>query len=102
MLELNFLFKTYFLIVWGLFFGLIYIITLLIKKKSKEISLYDFITVLTLSISVIIGFRLIYNIFINSYLKNTNLDMDNIYIVIGGITVIWNSIRNILKKLYLL
>lgn len=93
------LFKTYFLIFWGLVWGLIYIIWLLSSKRNDDINSLDFGAVLFSAISIIGGFKLIWLTLNASIKMGSNFDTDKIYTAYGGICVIWISIRAIYMKL---
>ncbi len=94
-MKLDFLFKTYFIIAWAIFFGVIYLIVLWAQGRGKEINMVDFFSVAISSASLVAGFRLIYKTFAAAYVNDYNVDMDQLYTVLGGLSIMWLSVRNI-------
>jgi len=95
---MDFLFKTYFLIIWGLLWGLFYIIVYFIYRQKDKINIIDFSTIGLNSISLIIGFKLIYLTFVASFQEFTDLKIEDIYTAYGGALIMWVSTKNVIKK----
>jgi hypothetical protein len=96
--SMDFLFKTYFLIIWGLLWGLFYIIVYFIYRQKDKINIIDFSTIGLNSISLIIGFKLIYLTFVASFQEFTDLKIEDIYTAYGGALIMWVSTKNVIKK----
>lgn len=94
------IFKTYFLIIWGVGWGLAYLIFLCIhhQKKLIDLTLSGFFAVILSSTSIIGGFRLIYITFTNAIKDGHTGEMDKIYTIFGGAAIIWLAISNLYKK----
>ncbi len=97
--PIDFVFKTYFICIWTIFFGLVYLVVLLLQKRAKEINMLDFTSVAISSSSVIGGFKLMYVTFVNAYNSQVYLETDKLYTVYGGCLIIWLSIRTIYSKI---
>jgi hypothetical protein len=96
--SMDFLFKAYFLLIWGFVWGLLYIIVYIIYRQQNKINIIDFSTIGFSSISLIIGFKLIYLTFVSSYQGYADLKMEDIFTAYGGALVMWVSTKNVIKK----
>jgi hypothetical protein len=91
---MDFVFKTQFVLVWTIIWGVIYMIALFLQNRSKDINLPDFMGAAFASASLIGGLKLMYNTYNYVIPLDKGIDMDHVYTAYGGLCVVWLSVRN--------
>jgi len=93
------IFSTQFVIIFGAFFGLAYILILIFTKRTTNINVPDIGGVFFSSSSIIGGLKLICTTIILLNDKATSIETDKVYTIYGGFCVIYISFRTLYSKI---
>ena len=92
-------FRTFTVLIIGIVFVLVYVVTFYRKGKFSEINLFDTAAVFFSATGFLLGVKIVYENVMWAYGDEGKVDTEKLYAIAGGASLIWNVIRTLYKKL---